>query len=305
MKITGIDSIAECKRSGLEYSAIEVPNLPQAERYYLRLDGGDFETLYNRTPNGAIAHEPLTTAKAYRLAVERLEAAGADCLELATAPNEGKIFLFDHTPKCKGAALRTVVVCPPPTLSELRTTAGRVISSSMRDMPQERIPFRTVERLIWRWGRLGSPLLPIFELAENGGRGEMIWAPPPAEIEVQCPAELLPDTIARDRYNAWATIAQELFAKEHESKLASEIDTEKLSRAAFAKYTKTFREAAQPDVVTRWSPEAQALWTQLLESLCCKGVYRHTAAPQQAIEAIARERAEQLFSDIVEGRAQL
>jgi hypothetical protein len=294
-----INAVAETRRAGFEYEPKELPDTKEPARY-VRYDGDRWDHVQLNDARGFTVESP-SLASVYPGAIARMDELGADTLEFASAPNDARILFYDACPKCKGAALRTVVVCPPSYVEEMTTTAGRVWNSTTVTPTPTRIPFRSVERTVWLWGRLRKPLAAIHEVAPNGGAGDLIWAPPPAEIDVPCPEELLPNDIAQDRYNAWAAIARRMFDSEYANKLLAEIDLSRISQAALKKHKLAFAEAAIPELVTRWQAAEQTRYAGLHEALCVQGYERHQAAPAKAIEMIGREHAETVFAGIVAG----
>lgn len=298
-----IDVLSELRRS-FEYEPKPVQRL-DAPAFYYRFDGGQWNEVHDehgreRHVGGLQFVRPdIPSSFALRRAIEALDGVGADVFELATAPNDAKIFHFDAAPKCKGAPVRTLMLRPLPTPPG--QDPWQTEDETFRLDTRPTVQFRTIERLVWAWGRLGLRPSRVYEIASNGGTGDLVWEPPPREVEVPCPVELVSDEIARDRYLQWAAIAKSMFAQALETKLLADIDLQKISEAAYRRHKETFREVELPELVTKWSPDAQAIFRAVHEGLCAQGLQRHSVAVDRAIESIATERAALLKHEIMSG----
>ncbi|HPG76860.1 MAG TPA: hypothetical protein PLU61_11825, partial [Rhodoglobus sp.] len=195
----------------------------------------------------------------------------ADAVEVADKPLDAAVFYAEGLPPRKGTTRREVMI--------------------PRRWRPERAVFRSVERTLWAWGRTGTAVHDICEVASNGGVGEPIWQCP-RDIDIDTPAEL--QDAAPDRVRAWEAIVTRMLDSQLESTLACDVDAAKVSKAALKTYRETFAEAELPTVVAAWSEPAQSIWRRVHEAICAKGADRHGTAVVAATRAVAAEVARQI-----------
>jgi len=271
-----VDINAELAKLGLYFEPKDIPDAHlTAPLFWRRWDSGAWEEVLPDRGN-----RYLSRADAYRATV--LAAPGRDCeaFEIATKAADDAVFVADGLPIKKGTVLREAVV--------LRHN---------RQYPQirpneQRVPFRSIQRLAWTWGRAGLRPGDVHFAAANAGIGERVFICP-RDVVIDPPAEL--NGAAKDRVKDWESRAKRLVQEALDGgKLAADLDVEAIASEAYDEHKARFAEAPLPELVKTWSESAQEWYRRTLEVMVSTYGFRHTEAPERAIQAVADQCAKQI-----------
>lgn len=279
--IVTIDTRAELKKQGLAFDIAPLPEPPirVGRTLYYRINGDSWEA-----STGAYGDRSHTASEAVAPIIADLERLNVEIVEIASKPSDSAVYVTISPPTTKGAAARQVLFVEP---SNGRSTVGL---------------FRSLKRTLWQLQQRHQRPVDIYDLDPNGGQGKCLWRAP-RDLDVPLPVEL--QGKAPDRIAWWERIAERMASEALESTPWDRVDTARISADALGEYHETFQEADLPRVVRQWSEPAQAVYRELHEGLCQQGLLRHSTAAHQALQAIAREKGDELERDIVAGSVQL